>query len=142
MKIGDIIYHEELIFSDGVKDEKKHRPCIFLYEQEEENKSYTYSIPLTSNIDGFNKYNERIVFIPEIIYRYRTLSFAKIGNIIKAPSETVVKTEKSLSLNTILHIIDRIIEYKPKEENIDFYKNNKETLKKINTKDNNQKTLK
>lgn len=132
MKIGDIIYHEELIFSDGIKDVKKKRPCMYLYEETIDDITYTYSIPITSKVKSLNYFSDRVVFIPDIISGYRKLSFAKIGNIVKSKSTNIIPTGRSLSSNTIIHIIDRILEYQPTKEKKQFYEKIKQKLKTMN----------
>lgn len=120
MKIGDIICHREIIFNDGKKDVKEKRPCIFLFGEFENGEYITYSIPLSSQVKQFNKYPDKYVFIPEQIYGYKKLSFAKVDGIIKTPSDGVILTDKKVSLDTVKNIVARLknIEFR---EKINFY---------------------
>ena len=130
MRIGDIIYHKELIFSDGEIDCKHNRPCIFLFEEEVEGEKFVVNIPLSSQIKTFNK-QEDTMLIPDVIYRYRTLSFAKIGNVVISPLENITETGRSVSQNTVFQILDKIMEYEPTEDQIEFYKYLKINIEKI-----------
>ena len=80
-KLGEIVYHDTLYFSDGQKDNKKNRPCIVIYNNPD--KKYGITIPLTSTIKSFNKNNKNYSFIPHVIYSERKLNFVKINNILK-----------------------------------------------------------
>ncbi len=127
MKIGDIIYHNELVFSDGKIDKKNKRPCIYLFEDVIEGKIFVVNIPLSSKISTFNK-QENTMLIPDVIYRYRKLSFAKIGNIIISPIENIVPEGRRVSNNTVMQLLNKIMEYEPKEKQKDFYEYVKKSL--------------
>lgn len=75
---GEIVIINNLEFKDGAKDCKNNRPCIILYSSE----NHVCICPLTSSIKGFNRRPSNYYFIPEVVYNYHKLSFAKIDNII------------------------------------------------------------
>ena len=120
MELGSIVYKEELIFSDGEIDSKKHRPCIYLYEEIIDDKSYSYIMALTSNTRAFNRFSYKQVFIPETIYNYRRLSFAQLDNIVIVPTEKLIRAEQKLSQGTIINVISRMNEYTP-QKNKEIY---------------------
>ena len=127
MQIGDIIYHNELIFSDGKKDQKHNRPCIFLFEEEVEDEKFAVNMPLSSNIETFNKKQDTFL-IPDVIYRYRKLSFAKIGNIVISPMEEISPTGRSVSNRTVMQLLEKIMKYEPLENQKMFYEYVKKSL--------------
>jgi len=105
MKLGDIVYFNDLIFKDGKKDKKENRSCIYLFEEDINDICYVYSIPIISKLLRFNNINDdSLVFIPETIYNYRKLSFAKVDGIIKLPKEDMKYSGITLSSGTIKKI--------------------------------------
>lgn len=133
MKLGSIVYKEDLIFSDGEKDTKKHRPCIYLHEEIINDKSYSYIMALTSNTRAFNRFSYKQVFIPETIYSYRRLSFAQLDNIVIVPTEKLISNEQKLSQETIINIIYRMNEYTP-IKNKELYNHIRNILNEMNLK--------
>ena len=111
METGTIVTLNNIAFSDGVKDKKKNRPCIFLFKKEIDSKEYAYIIPLTSNVKRFNKDYNRYVFIPKKIYSERKLSFAKVDGIICVPLEQVISCEIRLDNRTMVQILSKIKHY-------------------------------
>lgn len=110
MKVGDIVYFNNLVFKDGKKDKKENRPCIYLFEENINNIDYVYSIPITSKVVRFNNVNDNnLVFIPETIYNYRKLSFAKIDNILKLLKSDMKYSEIKLANETVKRIIEKAI---------------------------------
>lgn len=141
MKLGSIVYKEDLIFSDGEKDTKKHRPCIYLHEEIINDKSYSYIMALTSNTRAFNRFSYKQVFIPETIYSYRRLSFAQLDNILVVPTEKLISNEQKLSQETIINIIYRMNGYTPKQ-NKELYNHIRNLLNEMNLEKEKQKVLK
>ena len=81
-EIGEVVYHDNFVFNDGDEpDKKQNRPCIVLFNFTYNGKSMVCTCPLTSNISSFNKHPNKYIFIPEIIYHQRTLSFLNLENI-------------------------------------------------------------
>lgn len=105
-KIGEIVYHDELYFRDGNKDEKNNRPCIVIYNNEVE--EYVLTIPLTSKVETFNKKNYNYYFIPDIIYNYRKLSFVKLDNINKETYNNTHTTGQYINDEQIEKILHKI----------------------------------
>ena len=111
MKLGDIIYFNNLVFKDGKKDIKYNRPCIYLFEENIDGKDFVFSIPITSRIVRFNNVkNDSLILIPETIYNYRKLSFAKIDGIISTQKNEMIGTEITLANETINNILTKTIE--------------------------------
>jgi len=129
MKTGTIVVTNSLNFSDGAKDKKNHRPCIFLFNKTIDSKEYAYIMPLTSKVNRFNKDCERYIFIPQSIYSERKLSFAKADGIICIPAEQLVSCEIVLGDNIIIQLLDKIKNYAQRlstnkmEDTIEEFKN-------------------
>lgn len=102
-KIGEIVYHDELYFRDGNKDEKSNRPCIVVYDNELE--EYVLTIPLTSKVDSFNRKNYNYYFIPDIIYNYHKLSFVKLDNINKETYNNTHTTGQYINIEQVEKIL-------------------------------------
>lgn len=45
---GEIVYHNNIVFPDGMIDSKKQKPCIVLFELSLENDLYCVTCPITS----------------------------------------------------------------------------------------------
>lgn len=116
MNFGDIVNLERLVFKDGEVDKKINRPCIFLFSEVINEKEHAYIMPITSQIKTFNKNSGKYVFIPEIIYRYKKLSFAKLDGIVCVPIERLTKRNISLAIETKKHLCKRITEYEQEKE--------------------------
>lgn len=102
-KLGEIVYHKNLYFSDGQKDNKQNRPCIILDIDSKRKKIIT--VPLTSNVKSFNKNNHNYVFIPYIVYNYYKLSFVKIDCLMEEDFHNTYKTGMNIDKNTFLKIL-------------------------------------
>lgn len=131
MELGSIVYKNNLKFNDGETDIKQHRPCIFLYEEIIGNRKYAYIMSLTSKLNSFNKHYYKHVFVPESIYNYRKLSFAKLSDVAMVLSEDLIEVGQRLSESTIINIINRLNEYEPKPEYKDFYDDVRKVLNYI-----------
>ena len=81
MEFGKIVYFNKLVFKDGIIDEKENRPCVVMGVYEEKNKQYVLCLPITSSIYSFNRYPSKYVLIPQTIYNYRKICFAKMDNL-------------------------------------------------------------
>ena len=134
MKFGSIVYVKKLVFSDGVEDSKSNRPCIYLYEELIIGKKYAYIIPVTSNVERFNKDSSKYAFISETLYNYKKLSFAKIDSILVVPTGQIIPTEKTLTDNTLKNILKKIKEFKPIQEDRKKYEIMNDTLKYLEPK--------
>lgn len=111
MKLGDIVYFKYLIFKDGVKDKKENRPCIYLFEECIKDVNYVYTIPITSALYRFNKDEEnKLVLIPETIFNYKKISFAKVDGIIKSLKKDMIFSNISLSGDTMKYLLRKTIE--------------------------------
>lgn len=120
MITGTIVTTSNLKFSSGHIDEKNDRPCIFLFEKEEENQKYGYIMPLTSKVERFNNDCDRFIFIHEEIYRYRTLSFARVDGMIRVPMDDLTSTGIVLRKQTILFLFKKIREFAVKRRTTDI----------------------
>ncbi len=119
MITGTIVTTSHLRFSSGHIDEKNDRPCIFLFEKEE-NQKYGYIMPLTSKVERFNDDCDRFIFIHEEIYRYRTLSFARVDGMIRVPIEDLTSTGIVLKKQTLLFLFKKIREFAVKRRTTDI----------------------
>ena len=74
-KKGEIVYHDNLIFSDGCIDKKEKRPCIVLFEFYLNDIGYVCTVPITSSVKSFNKKNgyKSHRLISQTIYSYKKL---------------------------------------------------------------------
>lgn len=125
---GDIIYHDDLIFLDGVKDNKKMRPCIVLFSEDRKDNTYVYSVPLTSQLETFNKQPKKHVLIPEVVYRNRCFSFAKVSDVVCCPVDKVNSTGIKLDKNTIQSVIRKVYSVHVRKNKINYYKHLKKML--------------
>jgi len=121
MQKGDIIYHKELVFNDKVKDNKKGRPCVFIFSEDRLDGKYVYSVPLTSQVKTFNKRPNGYCLMPEIIYKYKKLSFAKIDGIVCSRAENVCETGLKIDENTIDMLIKKIENIKTRKDLKEYY---------------------
>lgn len=116
-KIGDIVYFNHIIFSDGIKDNKKKRPCVVLCSYNEfERESILFCMPLTSKISSFNKNYDNYMFISNVIYDYKKLSFIKLDNLFIKNACDAHDTGMTLNEENIASLKSRIINYKTKKE--------------------------
>ena len=111
MKVGNIVYFDNLVFSDGVKDDKKRRPCIVLANYDYNDKKYLFCVPVTSSIRSFNKKNYNHMLIPEPIYNYKKLCFAKIDNLFMQEEVYANYTNIILGDVSMNQIKRKIMEY-------------------------------
>lgn len=116
----------------GAKTIKKNRPCIFLFEQTESETSYAYIMPLTSSVKKFNEDCDRFIFIPEVIYKYKTLSFAKVDGIIRIPMEQLRTEGIILTNDTIIFLFRKIREFVQKRKATTNLKQTADILQNIN----------
>ena len=104
---GEVVYHDNLVFVDGVKDCKKCRPCIVLSNMNIENTDCVLTCPVTSNVKKFNKYPGEFLLVPVPIYHYHTLSFAKINTFVIKPAIETHSTGVFVSSDYADLIIDK-----------------------------------
>lgn len=109
---GDIVYHDNLYFQNKIPDNKKHRPCIVLYEIEINGINYICTCPLTSQIKSFNKKPQNYVLIPEVIYNYKKISFANISSVGLRKEEDTHKTNIPIDKKVVSLIKDKIMNSK------------------------------
>lgn len=109
---GKIVYHDQVIFGDNQIDNKKNRPCIVLFSIDTKEKSYVCTCPLTSQVRSFNKDSRRKKFIPEQIYHYKKLNFAKLDSVRLYPIEEIHETCYSISDECVEYIINSILNMK------------------------------
>lgn len=138
-KIGEIVYHGTLYFSDGQKDNKKNRPCIVIYNNPD--KKYVITIPITSAIKSFNKRNQNYSFIPHIIYNEKKLNFVKINNILKNNYDNTHTTSMIIDRETLMSILNKALTLKSNSkfhdllidiiENIKFEEKEQKRIKKL-----------
>lgn len=114
MKIGDIVYFDKLIFRDGKIDNKENRPCVVLSTYNKDDREYLICLPITSSVNSFNKAGYKHVLIPESIYNYRKMCFAKLDNLFIQNIELAHKTNISLHSVSMRIIKRRIYEYHDK----------------------------
>lgn len=117
-KTGDVVYHDELYFNDKIKDNKKKRPCVVLFETTIDNKEYVCTCPLTSQVKTFNKNHNNYIFIPQVIYKYEKLSFAKVNSTSLKLLDNTHSTSISVDDRTVLLIKRKILthEYENMED--------------------------
>ena len=131
MERGDIVYHDELIFIDNTKDNKKKRPCVVLFSETKEDGEYICSIPLTSKVKTFNKHPNNYVFIPQTVYDYKTLSFARLDGAVFNKIDNVHDTGLKINQETIKCILEKIDKIKVESRKRKKYKHIKKVLKYI-----------
>lgn len=115
---GDIVYHKQVIFEDGVVDQKEKRPCVVLFELERNNQRYVCTCPFTSQVRSFNKKPHRYKLIAESIYSYKKLSFAKITSTRLYLEEETYETNCSLPIDEVNDICLKLIALNTKKENL------------------------
>lgn len=118
-KLGEIVYHDTLYFSDGQKNNKKNRPCIVIYNNPD--KKYGITIPLTSTIKSFNKNNKNYSFIPHVIYSERKLNFVKINNILKNSYDNTHTTSMIIDKETLVLILNKALKLKSNSKFRDLF---------------------
>lgn len=105
MKIGDIVYFDNLVFKDKIKDNKEHRPCIVLAHSLDK----VAVVPLTSQVKSFNRYNFKYSFIPIVIYNYHKFSFASLENLMINPIDEANGTGLSIDVSVVNQIYEKIL---------------------------------
>lgn len=128
MEKGDIIYHKELIFNDKVKDKKQDRPCVVIFREDRLDGEYVYSVPLTSQVKAFNKKPKSYCLMPEIIYNYKKLSFAKIEGVTCSRIDNICETGLKIDETTMEVIIRKIENIKVKKQQKELYEHIKKIL--------------
>lgn len=141
MMVGNIVYFDELRFKDGKIDNKKNRPCVVVSKIEREGESFLLCVPVTSSFKSFNNYNYKYTLIPEPIYNYHKMCFAKLDNLFMMKESLAYDTSIMLG-NISMNIIVRKLYYYPDEsviynlfrESVSFKtysKNEKKKVKRI-----------
>lgn len=121
-KKGDIVYHENIVFSNGMIDNKKKRPCLVLFIVEIEEEQIICTVPLTSQVKSLNKRPNDYYLMPEIIYNYTKLSIANIKETNFHQLEDTYDTGLSLGEETTNAIINKIKKSKsPKLKNVNKF---------------------
>lgn len=115
-KKGEVVYHDDLVFLNGVKDKKRCRPCIVLFELVVGTTNCVLTCTVTSNIDKFNKYPNEFLLVPSPLYHYHKLSFAKTDSFALKPFYQTHSTGIYVSEDFVDKIIDRL-----KTSNIEEY---------------------
>lgn len=115
-KKGEIVYHDNLIFSDGCIDKKEKRPCIVLFEFYLNDIGYVCTVPITSSVKSFNKKNgyKNHRLISQTIYSYKKLSFYKIDTLSINPIDETHKTNIALCDDEIKMLEKNIVSYEYK----------------------------
>ena len=118
-EIGEIVYHDYFIFNDGeMLDPKENRPCIVLFTFNYNDRSIVCTCPLTTNIESFNKHPGKYIFIPEVIYNEKKLSFLNLENISLHEDTCTYKTDIRVSKDVVDNIIFRFRGYSPKSDKL------------------------
>lgn len=112
---GNIVYHDNLIFNDSIKDNKEKRPCIVLFSIYRNNQAHVCTCPLTSQVKTFNKHPRKYLFIPEVIYNYKKLSFVKLEDIRFYKEEETHDTGLRVDNETLSILASKIKNYNPKK---------------------------
>lgn len=112
---GEIVYHDNIIFPDGIEDSKKCRPCIVLFELVLEGNLYCVTCPITSKVNKFNRFPENLMLIPDVVYSYRKLSFAKTNQFLLKPISQTHKTGKFVRKDFADKLIEKLKESKIEE---------------------------
>lgn len=107
-KKGEVVHHDDLVFLDGVKDSKKDRPCIVLFELVVGTVPSVLTCPVTSNMKGFNKYPDNYLLVPSTLYHYHKLSFAKTDTFVIKPLSQTHSEGIYVSEDFVDKIIDRL----------------------------------
>lgn len=115
-KKGEVVYHDDLVFLDGVKDPKKDRPCIVLFELVVGTTNCVLTCPMTSQLKQFNKFPNKHMLVPCTVYNYHKFSFAQINRFILKP----LSQTHSAGIFVEETFVDKIIE-KLKESNTPEY---------------------
>ena len=110
-------------------DNKEKRPCIVLATEEETSK--VICVPLTSQIDSFNKYNYKYCLIPMVIYDYRKMSFASLENLMIRDYADIHDTGIRVDEQVVDRIINKIsdISYLYDKETFERLMVNREIIK-------------
>lgn len=123
MEIGQIVFCKNLKFKDGFYDKKINRPCINLGNLSEQS---VCICPLTSQLTSINKHPASYYLIPEVIFKYKKLSFAHLQCLLIYDINALIETNRILTLNTMNQLYDRIIQ---KYQNNSEYNNILEMIK-------------
>lgn len=110
-KKGNIVYHDNIVFSDGCVDTKKNRPCVVLFEVGVNNNDYVCTVPLTSRIKSLNKHPYKYQFVSDVVYDYKKFSFVKLDDVRLYNIGETHDTNINLSEEMSDRIIDRIKNY-------------------------------
>ena len=131
-RLGDIVYFDNLKFPGGYDDEKKNRPCVVLFEEDDN----IYCFTITSSTKMFNKKPNNFILISNVLYNYHKLSFINLKSMIKR-NKNDANYEGKINHENILLLKERIKTLKDNNEKFKFIydniENNEEkilTLKK------------
>lgn len=108
MKSGDFVRQKEIIFYDGVIDEKKGRPCLVLFEFTNKRGTFVCTCPVTSQIATFNKFSGNYFLIPTIFYDPKKLSFVKIDCANIYPLNEAKIINRTLDDAILKRILDKV----------------------------------
>ena len=119
---GRIVYHDNVIFGDNEIDSKNKRPCVVLFSIEQYGKKYVCTCPFTSQVKAFNRNPNIYKFIPEQIYKYKKLSFAKLDSIRFYLEEETHLTPYILDEQMVDSIIESFYRMKKRNTRIEEFK--------------------
>ena len=118
-EIGEVVYHDNFVFNDGkAHDTKEKRPCIVLFTFNYGDRNIVCTCPLTSNIKSFNKHPDKYIFIPEVIYNERKLSFLNLENVFIHEGDSTHTTDLRVSNDVVNNIVSRFRNYNPKNKRL------------------------
>lgn len=116
-KPGDIVCFNNIIFKDGVKDNKNNRPCIVISSFSEfQGEVILFCMPLTSNVKTFNKHPDRYALISQVLYNEKRLSFVKVDNLFLKNEVDAIDTGITISKENIDIIYRKISIFAQKEK--------------------------
>lgn len=126
-KPGNIVYHDKLVFNDNQIDQKEKRPCVVIFSKIIDDKEYICTCPLTSQIKSFNKNPHKYCLIKEVVYNYKKLSFASIGNIKLQEENNTYYTNINIDDISVEIIRNKLLQYNSKK-NKEYFEKIKEYL--------------
>lgn len=146
-KLGDVVYHDDLVFNDDCEDIKGFRPCIVLFTTlDEVGNYYVCSCPLTSSIKSFNKHPDKYTLLTETINNSKKLSFAKLLDICYMPFEKTYHTGSYISQKEVKRLLNlfnnKIVENKYNVKTDYTIKQSLKYLDYVLEQEYNQKVLK
>lgn len=124
--IGDIVYFEKNDKSEK-KSNYKIKPCVVILEKEDD----LYYIPISSDMDKYNKKRDRCILLSDNIFYPNRTSFIDIDNINKNKVYNATYTYISLYNDFIMDLSNSLSDY---FESIDEMKNSAKDKSKVLTK--------